>query len=359
MSPVFSIIMTSFNYAPYIGAAIESVLTQSFLDWELIIIDDCSTDSSWEIIQNFEDGRIKAFRQSTNSGACAAYNRGLRTAKGQYIASLDSDDIFLPNKLERQFQFLLNHPEVDVCGSYVAEINKDGKLNTSNEGYSSWFNIQKELNNPENWLWENHLCHSSVVIRSEAHKRIGEFQIDLKFTPDWQFWIRALINNCCFSVIDEPLVKYRNHDNNITHQSPADVVWEHAETSVTYLLPWLNNLGRKDLIEKLIYGFIYNPAFMDSQSIQFDLLKHKSSNSSRLEVSITALQILISQIEKLKLGNEWLASQSAAWEKAASQRDNSIANLEADLSASKAALQRIRGHAGVRFINFFTQKKLF
>ena len=138
--------MTSFNYAPYIGAAIESVLTQSFLDWELIIIDDCSTDSSWEIIQNFEDERIKAFRQSTNSGACAAYNRGLRTAKGQYIASLDSDDIFLPNKLERQFQFLLNHPEVDVCGSYVAEINKEGKLNTSNEGYSSWFNIQKELN---------------------------------------------------------------------------------------------------------------------------------------------------------------------------------------------------------------------
>jgi len=107
-SPLVSIITPSYNSSEFISETISSVLAQSLTDWEMIIVDDCSSDTSTEVIQSFinQDSRIKLIKLGTNSGAAVARNIGIEAAKGRYIAFLDSDDLWLPNKLEKQLAFM-------------------------------------------------------------------------------------------------------------------------------------------------------------------------------------------------------------------------------------------------------------
>jgi len=128
MQVVTSIITPSHNSTQFISATIQSVLNQSTSDWELIIVDDCSSDNSVEVVQSFveRDSRIKLIQLSENSGAAVARNRAIEAAQGRYIAFLDSDDLWLPDKLETQIQFMEDN---DVAFSYAAyeKINEQGK----------------------------------------------------------------------------------------------------------------------------------------------------------------------------------------------------------------------------------------
>lgn len=299
MNPTFSIIMTSFNYAPYIGAAIESTLAQTFQGWELLIVDDCSTDDSWRIIQSFDDPRIKIHRHAANSGACAAYNQALSMAHGDYIACLDSDDMFMPTKLERQAAFLAEHPEVDVCGTFVTEIDGNGFVSSEETPYADWFNISVDLNDPARWLWENRLCHSGAVVRAELHSQLGEFDNRLIYTPDWQFWLRALVAGARFAVINEPLVGYRNHGNNITHKSPPGTLLEHAKTSGHILFPWLQQKGYMDLIEKTVQGFIGNPALVSASNLRANIAECLFSGSAAIDTGAAIMRLAIRQEAEL------------------------------------------------------------
>ena len=121
-----SIIMPSYNTAPYIKQTIQSVLNQTYTNWELIIVDDCSTDNTEEILEEINDNRIRCFKNEVNSGAAVSRNKALREAKGQWIAFLDSDDLWLPTKLEKQIEFMnrnkysfsyTNYEEIDVDGN--------------------------------------------------------------------------------------------------------------------------------------------------------------------------------------------------------------------------------------------------
>jgi glycosyltransferase involved in cell wall biosynthesis len=320
MNPTFSVIMTSYNYEAYIGAAIKSVLSQTFADWELIIIDDCSSDGSWSIIQSFNDDRIKSYRNEINQGACAAYNKALSMAHGEFIASLDSDDIYLPHKLERQAVFLKAHPEIDICGSYIIETAHDGSINAGPKQYENWFNISIDLDKPENWLWQNRLCHSGAVVRSELHFRVGEFSDALKYTPDWQFWIRCLIAGARFSVLQERLVCYRNHGANITHKSASDTLLEHAKTGSTILLPWLLASGNTALVDQLWLGFLQRPELLSVQALQNEVGKSFSS-------PIISSSIVTSSIRLATRINEEKTGIMSAGDAALSERDAALTEL--------------------------------
>src|ERR1700687_169613 len=126
MTPLFSIITTSYNYEDYIADTIESVLGQSCGDWELVIVDDCSSDTSREIISKFMDHRIHVIFNETRRGESASYNRALWTCSGEYIANLDSDDFFLPQKLAAQAKFFAENPTIDICSTYVREVDAAG-----------------------------------------------------------------------------------------------------------------------------------------------------------------------------------------------------------------------------------------
>lgn len=273
IKPAFSVIMMSYNYGEYIGAAINSVIKQSLSDWELIIVDDCSTDDSWRIIQSFKDWRIKAHRHEVNKGACVAYNQALSMARGRFIACLDADDMFAHTKLEQQANFFDRHPEVDICGTYIIEINKSSDVIEPQSVHADWFNVSVDLNDPSTWIWQNRLCHSGAVVRKEMHDVLGEFDNELMYTPDWQFWLRALVARARFAVLEEKLTFYRSHGENITHKNVARTVAEYAKTSVSIVMPWLHECGRNDLIDKLILGFIQHPEIISNLSLQDDIVR--------------------------------------------------------------------------------------
>jgi glycosyltransferase involved in cell wall biosynthesis len=253
MAPAFSIIMTSYNHDRFVGATIESVLGQTLQDWELLIVDDCSPDDSWDVISRYQDPRIYREQFKQNRGASAAYNKAYSLAKGEYIASIDCDDVFHPEKLQRQKEFIDAHPEVDIHGTYVIEIDEYGQeVPTDASKYAPWFNMECDLNDPANWIGQNRLCHSSAIIRKSLHDQVGLFDEELIYTDDWNFWIRALIAGARFHVTDELLLKYRAHDDNITHKKPIETQREYAKFSGRIWHPYLERIDRGDLITKNI-----------------------------------------------------------------------------------------------------------
>ncbi|WP_100629621.1 glycosyltransferase family 2 protein [Algoriphagus formosus] len=186
--PRFSIIIPNFNKASYLENSINSVLLQTFKNWECIIIDDHSTDSSWEIIEGYanKDHRIKPFKRPRNrkKGGNAARNYGIQLAKGEFVALLDSDDIWGPNRLELALQFLTsNNIEALFSGAIVVSKNYTQKLSSRNirDGESIFDFI----------LSDDVFCPTpSFILRRELAQEIL-FDEDLKRHQDYDFFIRA------------------------------------------------------------------------------------------------------------------------------------------------------------------------
>ena len=173
--------MTSYNHAAEIGVAIESVLRQSWTDWELVIVDDNSTDNSWDVITSYSDRRIVQIRRLENGGGSAAYNEALRASTGQVIFTLDCDDAYPESKLEAQLSMMSKNPEFGIVGTHIATPFNDPN-DASAKAVREWFNTSSDLNSPDCWIWQNRLVHSSVAVTREVHEQIGEARADLTRT---------------------------------------------------------------------------------------------------------------------------------------------------------------------------------
>src|ERR1041384_5341054 len=241
--PLVSVIVTSYNYDRFIGQTIKSVIEQSYPMWELIIVDDGSSDRSLDVIRSFQDRRIQVLADGNHEGACAAYNKALVRCSGKYLLCLDSDDFIPPRKLERQTSFLELHPEIDILGSNVTEVNVNGNPSGTKYHHEAWFNQILDLNLPDNWCAQNHLCHSSVLLRKELHDKVGTFNNDLIYTPDYEFWLRCLARGANICVLREQLVFYRYHEGNVTGKDPKRFIAELGYCICRHLKPLL--AGRK------------------------------------------------------------------------------------------------------------------
>ena len=192
--PKVSVAMCSYNHEKYVAQAIKSVLNQSFADFELVIVDDGSSDKTVQEIEKFSDSRIRFFRFSHNRGAGLAAQRCLEELRGEYIAVLNSDDIFLPGKLEQQVSFLEKHPEVGAVFSRAEIIGENGlSLQEKDHFYYQVFN--QENRSRQEWLRHffykaNCLCHPSVMIRRTVQNEIGAYDPRLMQLADLDFWMR-------------------------------------------------------------------------------------------------------------------------------------------------------------------------
>ena len=128
MSPVITVLLPTYNAAAWLGAAIDSLLHQSYRDFELLVIDDGSTDRTPSLLNTYKDDRIRVLRHEHNSGLIASLNHGIDVAKGKFIARMDADDICMPQRFERQLLFLKTHPEVSICGTWMREFGARGAL---------------------------------------------------------------------------------------------------------------------------------------------------------------------------------------------------------------------------------------
>lgn len=198
MNDLVSIVMPSYNTARFIAETIKSVFNQGYKNWELIIVDDCSTDNTDEIVNSFRDERIRYFKNEANSGAAISRNKALREAKGKWIAFLDSDDLWAPNKLERQIKFMeendyhfsyTNYEEIDESSNSLGRIITGPKKITKHGMYR--------------YCWPGCL---TVIYDSDY---VGLIQIeDIKKNNDYAMWLKICKKTNCY-LFNENLGQYR------------------------------------------------------------------------------------------------------------------------------------------------------
>lgn len=216
-------IIPTYNSERFLGAAIQSVLAQTYQNFEILIVDDGSTDQTYELVTKYKDPRIKYIYQA-NRGLPAARNRGLQSAGGDYLVFLDSDDALLPQKLAIQVDFLVKNPTVSViCGGFEY-INSDCEVikNLCNSFLSS---ATRELNiNDIFWYGMNGPIHSAML-KSHAVDVIGGFDETLHAWEDMEFWFRLGLTGCKIMKNDEPVCQYRIHGENMTSRVDDHLVW--------------------------------------------------------------------------------------------------------------------------------------
>ena len=217
MSDLVSIIMPSYNTGRFISETIESVLAQSYSNWELIIVDDCSTDNTDEVIEDYiSDDRIKYIKNDKNSGAAISRNRALREAKGKWIAFLDSDDLWESQKLEKQITFMENYKYRFSYTNYI-EIDEDSIFN--GKCVTGPKRITKH--GMYNYCWMGCL---TVMYDAEA---IGLVQIeDIKKNNDYAMWLKISKKANCY-LLDETLARYRKRSGSISNHGYMKLIKWH------------------------------------------------------------------------------------------------------------------------------------
>lgn len=205
-----SVLMTVFNGEKFLKQSIDSVLNQTFKDFEFIIVDDASQDRTWQILEDFaaRDKRIVLVRNDTNLGVSNSSNVGLEIARGEYVARLDSDDIALPHRLETQVSYLETHPEVGMVGSQMKVVNAEGQ---EKEDY-----IVPRLHGEILWtlFFGNPMAHPTIMFRKSIVDDVGGYGDSLRASLDKDLYVR-MINKTRFANLDQALVKYRRHERSI------------------------------------------------------------------------------------------------------------------------------------------------
>jgi glycosyltransferase involved in cell wall biosynthesis len=205
-NPKISVIMSVYNGEKYLREAIESILNQTITDFEFIIVNDGSTDKSLEIIQSFDDERIKIINNEKNIGLTTSLNKALKEAKGEYIARQDADDISLPNRFEEQLKYFEKHSEVVLLGTMAYLIDKKEKI----------VGKRVVLAKPslKDIFKDNPFIHGSVMFKKEIVNHLGGYNELIRYSQDYELWLRIAkfydVQN-----LTQLLYKSRSHDANI------------------------------------------------------------------------------------------------------------------------------------------------
>lgn len=206
MNPEITVLMSVYNGEKYLKEAIESIINQTFKDFEFLIINDASTDSSVDIIKGFNDKRIVLIENKENLGLTKSLNKGIKLSKGKYIARMDADDISLPHRFEKQFEFMEENPDITLCGAWVQTI---GERNNIWKTPLDSNTIKSQL------LFNNVIWHPTVFLRRDTLLENNLlYNEDFRFAQDYEFWVR-IIEKFKVQNIPEVLLHYRIHKTSV------------------------------------------------------------------------------------------------------------------------------------------------
>jgi glycosyltransferase involved in cell wall biosynthesis len=227
-SPKISVVMPVYNAFNYVEESIKSILNQTYTDFELIILNDKSTDNSLDILKKMaaSDQRIILVDKEKNSGPAVVRNQGVETSKGNYIAFMDADDISLPNRFEKQIQLLDNHPEIEVCGSWFTlfgESIEDQQI----EHYENHDDLKVHFLN------ECYIGNPTVMCRKEVFKS-GQFDGTYFPMDDYELWARLIAKHHFYN-IQESLLRYRWHETNISSTKKVNLKEIHNKIRINQL----------------------------------------------------------------------------------------------------------------------------
>lgn len=212
MEPKISVTTVAYNSARFLEEAILSVRNQSFSDFEFIIINDCSTDNSWEIITRHaaQDNRIIAINNETNLGSLASGNKALFHARGKYIAVFDSDDVCFPDRLKVQYEYFQSHPDIALIGTGAELINEDGQI----IGYK---HPPTDVNDIKYFLLlRNPIIHPSVMLRKSVLDVVGNYNPDYLHAEDYKLYESLISAHYRIANLSQILIKYRRSPQSLS-----------------------------------------------------------------------------------------------------------------------------------------------
>ena len=230
-----SVLMVNYNHEDTLAETIQSVLNQTYSNFQFIIVDDGSTDRSCEIIESFQDERIELYKREENEHICVATNYGFTKVKGDYLARIDSDDLWYPDKLEKQLLFMEEHPECSVCFTWCDLIDEYG--NNINELEPNRLKVyESETLEQAQWMrrfyfWGNCLAHPAVLMKREVLENIGQFTLAYRQLHDFDYWIR-IAKHYKIYVIQERLIAVRRFMKEEQKYKNASAVSEKNDTRV-------------------------------------------------------------------------------------------------------------------------------
>lgn len=210
-APVISVVMSVYNGEKYLRESIESILGQTCRNFEFIIINDGSTDLTREIVLSYNDPRICLIDNEENMGLTKSLNKGLKIARGEYIARMDADDVSMFDRFERQIDFLNRHRDYAVVGTFLKVINEDSKVVFTIEKPTQDADIREFLNR------DNCIGHGSAMIRKTCLQNVGFYDESIKKSQDYELWLR-ISQNYRLANIPQYLYMWRNHKENISEK---------------------------------------------------------------------------------------------------------------------------------------------
>ena len=309
MTPKISVILPVFNAQTYLRASIESILSQTFTNFELIIINDGSTDQSLEIIQSYTDERINLINQA-NAGLPISLNRAITIAKGQYLARQDADDISLPSRLAEQAAYLDEHPACALLGSWANILLDNSPTNRALQHPHLNGDIALKL------LFFNCFVHSSVMIRKSALEKSGLYPEEPeKFPPeDYDLWLRISKD---FEVANIPkaLLQYRELPSSIS-RTKLQIMQERAEMMSLHAIkdilgPTFANADIANLIKGMTSQIM--PAKQSKQRLYMQMLdtlatQKKASfpqSTAQIDLSLIDCQAILARSYQKSKIHQW------------------------------------------------------
>ncbi len=224
MDKLVSVYMSAYNAEKYILESVNSVLNQTYKNIQLIVVDDCSTDKTLEILKSVDDVRLEVYQNSKNMHMAYSWNEGLKHVKGEYVAHIDADDMWLPDKTEKQVAFLEEHPEYGACFTHADIIDENN--NIINDLYPNLKSVFSMHNLPQEEMFAyfidnaNHFCHCAMVARTDIVKNAGNYDITKLYLNDYDLWLKVLCLTPIY-VIPEPLTLCRRHNDNNSVMNPT------------------------------------------------------------------------------------------------------------------------------------------
>lgn len=206
MSPRVTIGMPVYQAEKTVGEAIRSVLRQTWTDYELLVVDDGSTDGTIEVIRIFQDDRVRVVADGEHRGIAARLNQMVREAQGEYFARMDADDVMMPERLARQMTFILAHPEADVIGCSALVMDDSGNV-MGKRNETSGLTVSETSTIRGSWQQVDRLMHPTLLGRTEWF-RANPYNEAYSGCEDWELWLRVR-DKATLLRMNEPLMYYR------------------------------------------------------------------------------------------------------------------------------------------------------
>lgn len=214
MFPSVSVIIPTYNRAQFISQTIDSVLAQTFTDYEIIVVDDGSTDETAQILAGYGN-QLRLFSQA-NSGPSAARNLGLQVAQGEFVGFLDADDLWYPEMLATTVSHLCTNPQIDlICGAWDVIDETGQMIRPANTPSSVQSSVQADF--LRTIATGNRFLPLAMLFRRKCFACCGVFDTTLKGVEDWDLWLRLAVHGHKIDLVDIPLARYRRHKISLTH----------------------------------------------------------------------------------------------------------------------------------------------